>query len=506
MATIITQPASLSLSANLGRFEIAASSEVSFKLSQGGSTIIDESFTPNAAGRVIIDIKDVVRNNLALDLPTTDIFQQTSIAKIFTAEIDELADVVFTVIRGGVENLSETPSNFLLANWLTWQPQAKQVSNNQPEWLTYYAPTAAVVKVKFYLANDTTSIITLHSPAAGTCYTYNMQFAYIMTLQAGNKYGYYDVWVENEAQQRVSYIQRYIYRALESIDEHFVFENSLGGLDTAVMTGESTFAPDIQHNEGVYDEVSSQLDSVVSRLYTKNTGWKPKPEADWLFDFFNSKSKYKVNSGTLRKIVIVESPVDDTSSEDLKSFEFKYKYSTDLGLLNLSRSMDAPAANLEITTPEGLFFLAPRLVDLPSAEIDPTLIFPVQSPYLQEWKKITYQQLIDEIDKSIGEGVVRMEIDSSLGWMIGTNETTSLSVKVYKRWVDITSLMAFWVWTRTSGDAADDLIWNQAHTALTNTAQISFADLGNSLQTNVSCKFTITATYDKSTVSTTIEI
>ena len=356
MATIITQPASLSLSANLGRFEIAASSEVSFKLSQGGSTIIDESFTPNAAGRVIIDIKDVVRNNLALDLPTTDIFQQTSIAKIFTAEIDELADVVFTVIRGGVENLSETPSNFLLANWLTWQPQTKQVSTNQPEWLTYYAPAAAVVKVKFYLANDATSIITLHSPAAGTCYTYNMQFAYIMTLQAGNKYGYYDVWVENESQQRVSYIQRYIYRALESIDEHFVFENSLGGLDTAVMTGESTFAPDIQHNEGVYDEVSSQLDSIVSRLYTKNTGWKPKPEADWLFDFFNSKSKYKVNSGTLRKIVIVESPVDDTSSEDLKSFEFKYKYSTDLGLLNLSRSMDVPAANLEITTPEGLFF------------------------------------------------------------------------------------------------------------------------------------------------------
>jgi len=506
MATILIQPDSLSLSSNLKKFEIAASTQVRFKLALGGSYIIDETYSPNAAGRVVIDIKDVVKQHLSLALPSSDIFQQTGIIKTFSAEIDSLSAVSFTVIRAGVENLADTATNFLTANWLTWQQQTKQAGYYQPEWLTYYAPVAAVIKVKFYLKDGSTSIITLHSPAAGTCYTYNTQFSYIMSLQAGEKYGYYDVWAENVGGNRLTYVQRYVYREQEDADEFFVFENSLGGLDTAVMNGESIFSPEMEHSEGLYDDIAQQLDGTVTRLFEKNTGWKSKSEADWLFDFFNSLSRYKVAEGTLRRITIKESSVSDSSQEDLKSFTFVYRLAQDLGLLNIPRTMDPPPANLEILTPEGLFFLAPRLNEFPQAEITPELLFPVQSPYTQEWKKISYQQLIDEIDKSIGEGVVRMEIDSSLGWMIGTNETTSLSVKVYKRWVDITSLMATWVWTRTSGDAADDLIWNQAHTALTNTAQISFADLGNSLQTNVSCKFTITATYDKSTVSTTIEI
>lgn len=152
------------------------------------------------------------------------------------------------------------------------------------------------------------------------------------------------------------------------------------------------------------------------------------------------------------------------------------------------------------------FFLAPRLVEFPDAEINGELLFPVQSPWSQEWKKLSYQQLISEIDKTIGEGVVRMEIDSSLGWMLGKDETTVITVRVLKRWNDLTSLMESWEWKRDSGDAADDQVWNLAHTTLQNQASISFDDLGNAMQTNKSCKFTIKATYDELIISETIEL
>lgn len=390
MATIITQPDSLSLASNIKKFEIAATSNVSFRLSIGVNTLIDEVYTPNALGRVVIDIKEIILSNLALTLPSSNIFQQTGIFNSFTAEIDELDDVVFSVIRSGVEKLADTPINFLAANWLTWQPQTKQTGYYQPEWLTYYAPVAGVVKVKYYLSNDTSTTLTLHNISANTCYSYNMQFAHIMSLQAGDKYGYFDVWVEDTLGVRLTYIQRYIYKEAEADDEYFVFENSLGGLDTAVMTGASAFIPEVEHIEGLYNEESEQLKGSLTRLYTKDTGFKSKTEAAWLWDFFASVNKYKVQDGSLVKITVRESDIQDSTEEDLKAFTFKYRLSVDQGLLNIERSADPLPDNLEILTPEGLFFLAPRLNEFPSAELDNTLIFPVQSPFSEIWKKLSW--------------------------------------------------------------------------------------------------------------------
>lgn len=390
MATIIQQPDSLSFSMNLKKFEIAASSEVTFKLSQGASLLIDESYSPNALGRVVIDLESVIKNHLLVSIPTSDIFLQTSAVKEFTVEIDDLAAIAFFVISGGVENFADTATNFLTSNWLTWQPQAKRVSYSQPEWLTYYAIAAAIVKVKFYLTDETSSVVTLHSPGAGTCYTYNMQFAHIMSLQVGEKYGYYDVWVENATGTRLTYIQRYIYRESEDQDEVFVFKNSLGGIDTVNMAGESNFTPEFEHLEGNYEDVAVQIDNYYKKLYSKSTGWLSKVEADWIVEFYNSCARWKLVAGTLRNITLQESSISDSSQEDLKTFSFSYKFSEDKGLLNLSRSMDPLPENLEISTPEGLFFLAPRLVDFPAAELDDTLLFPVQSPFTAIWQKLSW--------------------------------------------------------------------------------------------------------------------
>ncbi len=401
MATIIKQPTSLSFSKNLKKFEISASSEIRFKLSQGGSLIVDESYLPNSQGRVIIDVENVISNYLVTAIPVGNIYVQTEVVKTFSAQVDSLPEINFTVVRGGVENLADTATNFLISNWLTWQPQVKKVTYSQPEWLTYYATEAAVIKVRFYLKDGSSTVVVVNNQTPGTCVSYNMQFAYIMTLAEGEKFGYYDVWVENSTGTRLTYIQRYVYRDAEDQDEMFVFENSLGGVDTSCMTGESNFTPEVVYQQGTYDDVAVQVDNYFTRLYDKSTGWISKQEGNWLFDFFNSYGRYKLVDGVLRKITLQDSSISDSSQEDLKSYSFVYRFSEDRGLLNIPRSMDVPPANLEISTPESLFFLAPRLVDFQSAELEDELLFPVQSPFTEFWQKLSWgaiwQFLYDKI-------------------------------------------------------------------------------------------------------------
>lgn len=99
---------------------------------------------------------------------------------------------------------------------------------------------------------------------------------------------------------------------------------------------------------------------------------------------------------------------------------------------------------------------------------------------------------------------LRMEIDSTMGWMLGADESTEITVKVYKGWVELNSYIELWSWTRDTGDAADDLVWNNAHSNLTSSATLTFADLGSAANTNNSCLITITATYNENDIPQTV--
>lgn len=355
MANIISLPDSLSLVSNLKKFEASSSTDIRFKLYRGTALLIDESFSPGADGRVRIDVSEVVLNELQFKIPQSDLFLQDEIVKTFTAYIDSETKT-FTVIRCGVENLATTPASFLTGNFLTWQPQRKQVSPSQPEWLTYYATVSCTMKVKFYLTGGGTSIKVLATINANTCISVNVSFSKVIKLESAQKYGYYDVWVENSLGERLTYEQRYIYREERSSDEHFLFENSLGGLDTAVMSGVSVFAPEVENIEGMYNEEAQQLDGSVYRLYEKGTGWKSRIESVWLWDFFKAKRRYKVHAGVIKRITLRECSVSDSSLEDMKSYTFTYRIADDKGLLNIIRSADPLPESIKITTPEGLFF------------------------------------------------------------------------------------------------------------------------------------------------------
>lgn len=388
---IIQQPDTLSLSGNLKKFILSSGSTVSFVLKDGTTTILNATYEPGADGRVMVDVKDIVENRLSFLLSTQNFYEQPNIVKTFTAIIDG-ATVSFKVIRAGVANLADTPTNWLAQNFLTWQPAQKQVTYYSPEWLTYYATDAATIKLKAYFPDDTEQNITVGSCEVGKAFTANLQYAVVAGL-LGQKYpSYFEVWAENAAGNRLTYLQRYLYSEPKSeLEQWFLFENSLGGIDTLRAYGDTDFEGAHEYKIASIDGTSSEYRIDTERTYNKNTGHLDEYERRWILDFFPSKSKSIHYNGAFRKIVVTESDVKYAASDLPSSYNFKYRFADEsAALLNLIRNADAVPANItipDIDSPD--FHLPPRLSEYPRVTLSEGVIMPAFDPYSETPKTVT---------------------------------------------------------------------------------------------------------------------
>ena len=388
--TILQQPDTLSLSMNLKRFIISTNTQVSFVLKKGESEILAQLYDPDTTGRIEIDIRDVVHAQLSYDLrQETQPYEQANLSATFTASIDG-TEVTFVAVRAGVDRLADTPTNFLTQNWLTWQPTVKPVTYYSPECLTYYAVTACTVKLQATMADKSTQQLDLAQLQAGKAYTIPTQYSIVVGKLGDKKPAYYDVWIENAAGQRLTYIQRYYADAMRSISEDWVlFENSLGGLDCFRAYGTTTLEAEHTHNIAEIDEVSEEYRVDTERKFEKNTGHLGKDEAKWLTDFFPSQKKYLYTGSYLRQIVVLESNVTGNLRELPTSYTFTYKFADARPLLNLPRT-DVPAYMLDITIPEvGNFTIPPRLAEVPRLPLSEGDLFPIQNPYSESWGTTT---------------------------------------------------------------------------------------------------------------------
>lgn len=381
MATILQQPDSLSLSGNLKKFVLSAGSEVDFTLKDGDTVLIETTYEPGSDNRVTIDMKDIVESRLSYRLKSDNFYEQTSIVKNFTATIDGI-DVVFRVIRSGVAGLADTPTNFLRSNFLTWQPQKKAVTYYSPEWLTLYAVEACSIKLKAHFPDNTEQNVTLGSCSVGKAFTVNVQYAVVAGLLGQLYPDYYDVWAEKSDGTRLTYIQRYYFSdPLSEQEQWFLFENSLGGMDTIRAYGDTDFDGAHQHQIAVSNEQNIEYRVDTERKYNKNTGHLTEYERRWLLDFFPSKKKYLYFDSAIRPIVVVESDVKYTASELPSSYNFTYRFTEVTLLLNLVRnSDDLPSI---ITTPNidsPDFILPPRLSEYPRVQLHEGVILPASDP------------------------------------------------------------------------------------------------------------------------------
>lgn len=339
MIQVLLYPDALSMVGSMNAFEIYNDSktDVVFALRYQGAeqNIVQHTYTPNDEHRITVDVKDIILPLLAFELKDDSTpYVQENIMKAFSVEIYEVGDAgnrkefSFSVIRAGVDKLADSAENFLKNNFLTWQPQVKAVTYYSPEFLTYYAAEACAVKCKAYLWNGTgytESEITLAHLTEGCVYTIPVQYAIIAKALNQKTPSYYDVWVEKEGGDRLTYVQRYYASDMKSEEEEwFLFENSLGGVDCFRAYGNSENTAEHTHNVAEIEDDSEEYRVDTTRKFKKNTGYLDGKERLWLLDFFPSLGKYVYHHNSWRKITVTESDVNYEAKELPSNYTFTY--------------------------------------------------------------------------------------------------------------------------------------------------------------------------------------
>lgn len=398
MAIVTLQkPESLSMSGNLKELVLQSADPVSVVFRAAGVSVLEETFYPGNGNLIHIDFTEVVKSYLSFTLPSSDVFIQPDLAKDFSVAYGD-ENYTFRCVRSGKLYLNESATQFLTGNFLTWQPTQKAVTYYSPEWLTYYAPETCNVRLRAYWEDGTNSTISLSGQSAGTCVTYNLQYAVVAGKFAGKRPMYYDVWVENPSGTRMSYVQRYLASEKQGEDENwYLFENSLGGIDSLRAYGALKDDPEYTHNLAVFGDESEEYRVDTNRLLTRNTGMLTPEEARWLQDMFVAPRKYVYTLSGLYRIVFTSSDAKTDSANPPASYTFTYRLSDGRPYLDIQRRTDLPE-NLVIPIPAGdTFFLPPRLAEFPKPTLLADLLIPVQEPHTEVWGATTAGQIHDTV-------------------------------------------------------------------------------------------------------------
>lgn len=404
---IVNSPASLNLSGNLPNILVDQVLEpLAFTLTRGGQIVLNEIYYPDTRQLIEIRLKDLISKILKVEVPPFlgDVYHQTEGYGTFTATIGSHS-VTFTVVKAGVDLEHPNAVNFFASNWLTWQPQQKKVQYYDPEWLTYYSPTVSrQVKLKAYFADKTSQEITYVTLPANQLSSINLNPGHIRGKFSKQPL-YWDIWTESSG-VRNSFIQRYVLDdSCVANDDIFVFENTLGGIDTVRFTGEKTYNDSYDTESVLYDDVNEEYFSSADRVIVKNTGYFPDDRFKiWSLEFFSSVQRFYLMDGNLRRILLSKPELESTAL-NLSDFRFTFQLAKQTKFLNLPRADELPA-NLEIVSPgDELFFLAPRLNEFGGVYDLEDILFPVQLPFDEIWKKITFSQLEDKLTDNIRERI-----------------------------------------------------------------------------------------------------
>ena len=410
---IILKPDSLSLTGSMNHFIISSTQEVIFilKYADSNEIIVQHTYTPNKAKRIEIDLENIVTPLLSFQLQeSTTIYRQPNIAREFLVNLIEDKTAAqeswqFTVLRAGIDNFADTASNWLKRNFLTWQPTVKPVTYYTPEFLSYYAVEDCVAKCRAYVEENGSYVqtdIELGNLSHGKVWTIPMQYG-VIAGKLGKMPSYYDVWIEDAAGTRLTYIQRYYASDIRSEEEQWVlFENSLGGIDTFRAYGDAENTAKHTHNVAEIENDSEEYRVDTVREYKKNTGFLSKEERKWLLDFFPSLGKFLYTGNYVRRIVVTESDVSWQTKDLPSSYTFTYKYADARPYLNITRSEDAAPAMLDIKIPDvGSFTIAPRLVELERLPLSSGALFPVQSPYSDKWNITTAEAILEWFSREV---------------------------------------------------------------------------------------------------------
>lgn len=410
MAIEITQrPPDLCYVGNLPDIQLTTTEDfLDFILTVGGVELLTETFYADTQGNIIIPIRKLLEGQVSMHIPDVNLFVQQDAVYDVVCMLDE-DEINFRIVKGGVDRQEFVTADFLAVNWLTWQPQSKQVKYRDPEYLSYYPQEEVTVRLKVFFQDGTDTELDIYTLQPDLLQTVNVTFEYIHGLFA-NQPIYFDVWIAS-GDGELTWRQRYVLtdQAFE-YDDLFVFGNTLGGIDTIRFTGQKTLLNKQQFDRGLFfDEFELEYNINTDRAYEKNTGFfRSSRQLFWSQDFFSSLQKYLVQGSELRRVLTRE-PQFEAARFDLIAFDFQYVFTSQVEYLDWIS--DDPLGVLVVIGPDQeQYYLVPRLWLFPILEDPSAAIFPVQLEGEQQWYGLTMQKileyLLDQIDIPSGDRVI----------------------------------------------------------------------------------------------------
>lgn len=143
--------------------------------------------------------------------------------------------------------------------FLSWQPIVKRTTPTSHEYLTYIIDAASItsliLKGTCHYSDGTTETQTIFTQAGTARYeVYRFPAGYnqvnipgIFTIPVGESVTKYDLWLTNQSGTTITEVRTFIVDALYYRNKkQFIYQNSLGGIDTLNCTGEREYTIEVE--------------------------------------------------------------------------------------------------------------------------------------------------------------------------------------------------------------------------------------------------------------------
>ena len=329
---------------DLPSFSIVGSSNITAKLSyihNGAAVLVfSSSYVPGRSNRIEIDFKDILTALFKNAEPqmSSDAFAQSTFIRDISVKILDNEDSVerkFHVLNINAHCASDI-INILSKSFLTQQPSTKETTIYSPEFLTYlYSGAGEKLVAQFYYTDGTSELVTLYRwDGTYQAITHNVTPSKVIASSyhpTERKKPFYDIYIADALGNRKSMIQRYVLKHPTERDKHYLFYNSLGGLDTLTATGQLTDSAKVNFDIALTSSGLISLDNSDNHVnYSQNSGHFSNKYLSFLKDFILSKkTKYIVEEGICKNIVITECDNSFSNKDNLVSFSFGYRKDND---------------------------------------------------------------------------------------------------------------------------------------------------------------------------------
>ena len=305
-----------------------------------------------------INVRDLIKDTLAPQVPSHTMFNQTEQFAKFTVEIsDKIID--FYVISGGIGNTANG-LDFMTKNVLTNRAQIMAIDRVTPIMLTFakfhkHAKVMLSIYKSWVTDADTWSkeynIDT--EEVEFSMHTLNTSYDKLMELVNNNNstptdsITHVDVVIRQTTTMPGVYSYsnpvRFVFsRQTLPFDDIFLFENAVGSIEPIVFEGimEETQA----HKSVSYkiNDKTSEYRNDFSRSFKKNTGiFKNESHRLFASEFFSSKKRYHFKDGISREIFVFSTDAKSIKY-DLNDFAFEFSYSEDSRYREVPRLSSLP--------------------------------------------------------------------------------------------------------------------------------------------------------------------